>query len=237
MSDVKAEDVQRLADLADNLARIRRDLRHTARNPPAKIPDLLAQNITTLADYVAAASLLRAELSHRTGPRVANVGEDWGPTFAATRASPVLHRLTEMLDKACDLANQVRPRSTTRSHFYAPGLEERLALQFAEVDDMLTHTISTIRRFRTGLAQVRRRELTREQETLADPNGKSARMLAARAQYRDQPLVLVPSGFAEEAAATASAAARRTGKPHIVSPAPTAATADTDAPASTAGRR
>ncbi|GAA2267163.1 hypothetical protein GCM10010430_60420 [Kitasatospora cystarginea] len=232
MTDIRAEDVQRLTDLANALAEIRRDLRHTARRPPAKVPDLLAQNITALADYVATASRMRAELSHRTGPAVANVGEDWGPTFAATRASPVLHKLTELLDNACDLANQVRPRGTTRSHFYSPGLDGRVAQQFAEADEMLTHTISTIRRFRTGLGQVRRRELDREQQALADPDGPAARMLAARAQYRRQPLVIVPHGFAQEAA-TAGAASRQAGASKVVSHTPAPDAASTHAP----GRR
>ncbi|MFJ1707597.1 hypothetical protein [Kitasatospora sp. NPDC088346] len=223
MSDISADDVQRLADLAANLAQIRRDLRRTAKAPPARVPDLLARDIGALADYVAVACLLRAQLSHRTGPAVANVGEDWGPTFAATRASPVLHRLTEILDQACNLANQVRPRGETRSHFYSPGLADRVTQQFAEVDGMLSHTISTIRRFRTGLAQVRKRELAREQGALADPDGKAARFLAARAEYRKQPLVIVPSGFAEEAAATAEAASRRSGATRIVSQSPAAA--------------
>ncbi|MFF2041815.1 hypothetical protein ACFVVX_15410 [Kitasatospora sp. NPDC058170] len=156
---------------------------------------------------------------------MANVGEAWGPTFAATRASPVLHRLTELLDQACDLANQVRPGGETRSHFYAPGLDTHVAQQFAEVDGILAHTISTIRRFRTDLAQVRKRELAREQEALADPDGKAARFLATRAEYRKQPLVIVPSGFAEEAAATAEATSRRSGAIRIVSRSPAAATA------------
>ncbi|MFF2657371.1 hypothetical protein ACFVUH_08395 [Kitasatospora sp. NPDC058032] len=240
MSDIKAEDVQRLADLADNLARIRRDLRHTAKSPPAKIPDLLAQDIAALADYIVAASLLRAQLSHRTGPRAANLGEGWGLNFAATRASFLLNKLTDLLDKVCDLANQVRPRGETRSHFYSPGLGDRVATQFAEADNMLTHTLGVLRDARSGLARIRKRELAREQEALADPGGKAARMLAERARYRGEPLVMVPSGFAAEAAATASAAARRTGRTRLVStpaPAATADTADTAAPATTAVRR
>ncbi|KQV20931.1 MULTISPECIES: hypothetical protein [unclassified Kitasatospora] len=231
MTDIHEEDVQRLTDLANALAGIRRDLRHTAKRPAGKIPDLLAQNITALADYVATASRLRADLSQRPGPGVANVGVDWGPTFAATRSSPVLHKLTELLDLACDLANQVRPRTKTRSHFYAPGLDQRVARQFAEADDMLTHTISTIRQFRTGLGQVRKRELDREQQALADPDGLAARMLAARAKARSQPLVIVPWGFEQAAAATASAASRRSGTSRLVSRTPA-----TD-PAPAAGRR
>ncbi|MGW2548388.1 hypothetical protein ACWC5I_47930, partial [Kitasatospora sp. NPDC001574] len=237
MSDIGAEDIQRLADLADNLARIRRDLRHTAKRPPARIPDLLAKDIAALADYVVAASLLRAQRSHRTGPRSANSGEEWGPNFAATRASFLLNKLTDLLDKACDLANQTRPRSEIRSHFYSPGLDVRVANQFAEADSMLTHTVGVLRDARSGLVRARRRDLDREQEALADPNGKAARLLAETARYRAEPLVMVPSGYAAEAAATARAALRRTGRTRIVSTPAPAATADTVAPPTTAARR
>ncbi|MFF2955702.1 hypothetical protein ACFVVU_30690 [Kitasatospora sp. NPDC057965] len=234
MSDVYAEGIQRLADLADGLARIRRDLQRTANRPPAQIPDRLAQDITGLAGFIAAAARLGAELSHRPGPAVADLGEMWGPFFAATRASPVLHRLTELLDDACDLANQVRPRSQTRSHFYAPGLEQRVAGQFADADERLGHTIGVLRRTRAGIVRVRKRELDREREALADPNGKAARLLAARAQYRREPLVLVPQGFAEEAVATAAEAARRSGSSRILSQTP--ATAPAAAPAAAVRR-
>ncbi|MFC9327908.1 hypothetical protein [Kitasatospora sp. NPDC057015] len=236
MSDISAEDIQRLADLANNLAEIRRDLRHTAKKPPAKIPDLLAQDITSLADYISAAARLGAELSHRTGPSAPGAGEMWGQFFAATRASPVLHKLTELLDDACDLANQTRPREQTRSHFFSPGLDQRVAGKFAAADASLAHTIGVLRKSRSGIAQIRKRELDRERDALADPNGKAARFLAARAQYRREPLVLVPTGFAEEAAATASAAARRSGTSRIVSSAPAPASSTAPGGASAARR-
>ncbi|GLW58187.1 hypothetical protein [Kitasatospora phosalacinea] len=227
MSDIAVEDVQRLADLADRLADVRRDVRHTARRPPAQMPDLLAQSIASLGTYIAVAAGLRVEMSHRRGPRVLNVGEDWGPSFAATRAAPVLYRLTELLGRACDLANQTRPRSTIRSHFYSPGLEQRVADEFKLIDEMLSHTITEIRRTRSGLAQVRKRELAREQEALADPDGKAARYLAERARLRAEPLVMVPSGYMAEAAETAAKAARRRGATRIVSSPPPTGTNDT----------
>ncbi|GAA2092037.1 hypothetical protein GCM10009759_17300 [Kitasatospora saccharophila] len=227
MSDIAVEDVQRLADLADRLADVRRDVRHTARRPPAQMPDLLAQSIAGLGTYIAVAAGLRAEMSHRRGPRILNVGEDWGPSFAATRAASVLERLTQLLDRVCDLANQARPRSTIRGHFYSPGLEERVSQRFGEIDDMFSDAIAEIRRTRSGLDRVRKRELAREQEALADPDGKAARYLAEQARHLAQPLVMVPSGYMAEAAETAAKAARRRGATRIVSSPPPTGTNDT----------
>ncbi|MFJ4676883.1 hypothetical protein [Kitasatospora sp. NPDC088783] len=227
MSDIAVEDVQRLADLADRLADIRRDVRHTARRPPAKVPDLLAQNIADLAAYIAIAAGLRAQMSHLPGPGILNSGQGWGPSFAATRASGVLERMAGLLDRACDLANQVRPRSTIRSHFYSPGLEQRVADEFTLIDDMLSHTITEIRSTRSGLARHRKHELAREQEALADPNGKAARYLAERARHRASPLIMVPNGHMAQAAETAAKAVRRRGAARIVSSPPPAGTPDT----------
>ncbi|MFB7672689.1 hypothetical protein ACFC26_14890 [Kitasatospora purpeofusca] len=232
MSDISPDDLQRLADLADRLALVRRGLRQTARRPPAKVPGLLAQNIADLADYVTTTAALRAELAHRTGPSAANAGGDWGSQFAATRASSVLYRLTELMNDACALENQVRPRSTIRSHLYVPGLEQRVSEQFTRADNMLSHTITTIRQFRTGLGRARKRDLDREQQAAADPDGPAARILAAPAQYRREELIVVPSGFEREAAATAAAAARRGRRARIVPPTPAAeATRAAPAPA------
>ncbi|MFD7645121.1 hypothetical protein ACFV4P_31215 [Kitasatospora sp. NPDC059795] len=224
MTDIAVEDVQRLADLADRLAEIRRNVRHTARRPPAKVPDLLARNIADLTGYIATAAALRAELSHRPGPRVANSGESWGPAFAATRATDALQRMTVLLNRACDLSNQTRPRSTVGFHFYSPGLEQRVAAGFAEIDDMLSHTIRTIRDTRSGLARVRKRELEREQEALAEPSGKAARHLAE------------PHGPAAEVAVAAKAAGRR-GATLIVSSPPAAGPASSTTQAAPAARR
>ncbi|MER7701624.1 hypothetical protein ABTX81_01815 [Kitasatospora sp. NPDC097605] len=219
MSDIREEDVQRLTDLADRLAVIRRGLRQTARRPPSAVPALLARDIGALADYIAAASRLRAELSHRTGPAPANYGEDWGPTFAATRTSPVLHQLTELLDDACDLASQSRPRSRYRSHFHSAGLDLRVSAQFAAADKEITQVIATIRRFRTGLGKARARDLEQEQRAGANPDGPAARAVAARAKARSQPTVLTPAPGQEAASA---AAARRTGASRVVSNTPAA---------------
>ncbi|MGW3228632.1 hypothetical protein [Kitasatospora sp. NPDC001095] len=213
MTSVREEDVQRLTDLADRLAVIRRNLRQTARRPSSAVPDLLVRDISALADYVASASRLRAELSHRTGPAPANYGEDWGPAFAATRTSPVLHKLTELLDDACDLANQSRPRSQYRSQFYSAGLDLRVSAQFAAADKALTQTISTIRRFRTGLGKVRMRELEQEQQAVANPTAPAARAVAARAKARGQASVLTPISGQE----AASTAARRASASRVAS--------------------
>ncbi|MFJ9446742.1 hypothetical protein ACIRRH_33520 [Kitasatospora sp. NPDC101235] len=220
MTDIREEDVQRLTDLADQLATIRRSLRQTAKRSRSATPDLLARDIGALADYISAASRLRAELSHRTGPAPANYGEDWGPAFAATRTSPVLHKLTELLDDACDLANQSRPRSKYRSHFQSSGLNLRVSAQFVAADKELSQVIATIRRFRTGLGTVRKRELKQERQAVAEPAGPTARMVAARAKARGQASVLAPG----PGQASAAAAARRAGASQVVSrpPAPTA---------------
>ncbi|MFD7730485.1 hypothetical protein ACFV6F_08880 [Kitasatospora phosalacinea] len=235
MSDIAVEDVQRLADLADRLADIRRDVRRTARRPPAKRPALLAQHIADLGTYIAIAAGLRAELPQSPGPRVLNAGEDWGPKFAATRAADALQRMTDLLDNSCALANQTRTRGNIRSHFYSPGLAERVAQRFTDIDALLSHTITEIRRTRSGLAQVRRRELEREQEALADPDGKAARYLAEQARHLAQPLVMVPNGYMAEAAQSAAKAARRRGATRIVStPTPTGTP---DTPSSTAAAK
>ncbi|MFF2746467.1 hypothetical protein ACFVVA_13075 [Kitasatospora sp. NPDC058048] len=214
MTDIREEDVQRLTDLAERLAVIRRGLRQTARRPRAEWPDLLARDIGALADYITFASRLRAELSHRLGPAAANYGEDWGPAFAATRTSPVLHKLTELLDDACDLASQSRPRSTYRSHFQAAGLDLRVSAQFAAADTDLTQVIATIRRFRTGLGRVRARELEQQQQGVADPTEPAARAVAARAKARGQASVLKE---------TADTVARRAGASRVVSRPPSPA--------------
>ncbi|MGW3183268.1 hypothetical protein ACWDD9_28735 [Kitasatospora sp. NPDC001119] len=221
MTDIREEDVQRLADLADRLAVIRRGLRQTARRPRAEQPDLLARDIGALADYVVFASRLRAELSHRLGPAPANYGEDWGPAFAATRTSPVLHKLTELLDDACDLADQSRPRGQYRSRFQAAGLDLRVSAQFASADADLTQVIATIRRFRTGLGKVRARELEQQQQAVADPTGPTARAGAARGKARGQASVVKETADTAERRAGASRVVSRPPSP-AASPAPAA---------------
>ncbi|MEY9949568.1 hypothetical protein [Kitasatospora sp. GAS1066B] len=100
MSDVRPEDVERLAVLVRDLAEVRRAARQSAAQEPSQVPKLLGENIDAFAAYIAGAARLGAELSE--GPRrgVPSPGEMWGQEFTATRDAAILLRLTELLSGA-----------------------------------------------------------------------------------------------------------------------------------------
>ncbi|MET8623716.1 hypothetical protein ABZW30_08165 [Kitasatospora sp. NPDC004669] len=179
MTDVRPEDVERLAVLVRDLADIRRSVRVTAASPPGRVPELLAHNINDLSTYIADAARLGAELSAEHRHSAANYGEMWGQEFAATRGAAIQVRLTEQLGGAYDLQNQLRPRTAMRPRFVNSQLAAQQQERFAEIDAAFGSVLGVLRKTRSGLRAVMLREQQRARDAEA-PAASSARAAAAR---------------------------------------------------------